>query len=119
MMEAIQSKLIDWSSSSSPNGVSAMDIIFTTGGTGFSSRDVTPEATAKVVERKCDGLIQFCTMECSKIQPLASLSRGIAGIKDNTFIANLPGNPNGVHEIIPILLPLALHIVADMKHVSS
>lgn len=57
----------------------------------------------------------FVTMECAKVQPLAALSRGTAGIRRKTLIATLPGNPKASREIIPILLPLALHAVADMK----
>jgi gephyrin len=111
--EAIQSKLKEWSDTD------AIDVIFTTGGTGFSPRDVTPEATDMVLEKNCEGLLSFCTMECSRMQPLASLSRGVAGIRGKTFIANLPGNPKGVDEIMPVLLPLVLHAVADIQKVSG
>jgi molybdopterin adenylyltransferase len=107
----IQSKLKEWS-----DGDDKVDLILTTGGTGFSPRDVTPEATEKVLNKSCPGLVSFCTMECAKIQPLASLSRGTAGIRGTTLIVNLPGNPRGIHEIIPVLLPLTLHVVADMKN---
>jgi molybdopterin adenylyltransferase len=108
-IQAIQAKLKEWSDTAH------LDLILTTGGTGFSPRDVTPEATLGVVEKPCPGLITFCTMECSKLQPLASLSRGTAGLRGKTLIANLPGNPKGVGEIVPILLPLALHAVSDLK----
>lgn len=118
-MDAIATKLKEWSQSKSKTTsttTAALDLILTTGGTGFSPRDVTPEATEQVIDQPCPGLIAFCTMECAKLQPLASLSRGTAGIcGGTTLIANLPGNPKGVHEIIPILLPLALHAVADLK----
>ncbi len=107
-IEMIQSKLKEWADESK------VDLIITTGGTGFSHRDVTPEATNLVVDLACDGLLAFCTMECAKMQPLASLSRGSAGVRGKTLIVNLPGNPKGVHEIVPILLPLALHAVADL-----
>jgi gephyrin len=113
--ESIQSKLKEWSDTDSNERV---DLILTTGGTGFSPRDVTPEATSVLLDKNCEGLLTFCTMECSKIQPLSSLSRGTAGIRNQTFIANLPGNPRGVDEIMPILLPLVLHAVADMKKMS-
>ncbi len=105
----IESKLKEWADTNK------LDLILTTGGTGFSPRDVTPEATHAVVDKVCEGLVAFCTMECAKLQPLASLSRGTAGIRGRTVIANLPGNPKGVVEILPILFPLALHVVADMK----
>jgi molybdenum cofactor synthesis domain-containing protein len=109
--DAIQSKLKEWADSMQ------LDLILTTGGTGFSPRDLTPEATQAVVDRTCEGLVSFCTLECTKSQVLATLSRGTAGVRGKTLIANLPGNPKGVDEIIPILLPLALHAVADMKAV--
>jgi molybdopterin adenylyltransferase len=109
-VDAIASKLKDWC-----KGDKKMDLILTTGGTGFSPRDVTPEATQLVVDQPCPGLVAFCTMECAKLQPLASLSRGAAGVCGSTLIANLPGNPKGVKEIIPILLPLALHALADLS----
>jgi molybdenum cofactor synthesis domain-containing protein len=116
-INAIQDQLRAWSSSSSEdNSAKALDLIFTTGGTGFSARDVTPEATVGVVDYTCEGLVTFCTMECASVQPLAALSRGTAGIKNKTMIVNLPGNPKGVQEIIPVLLPLCLHVVADLKH---
>ena len=108
--DAIQTTLINWSSSSPP-----LDLILTTGGTGFSPRDVTPEATEAVLERSCDGLMAFCTSVLKTVQPLAALSRGTAGVRGNTLIANLPGNPQAVREILPVLLPLALQAVADMK----
>lgn len=108
-MQAIQAKLKEWSDTAQ------LDLILTTGGTGFAPRDVTPEATLGVVEKPCPGLITFCTMECSKLQSLASLSRGTAGLRGKTLIANLPGNPKGVGEIVPILLPLALHAVSDLQ----
>ena len=111
-IDAIQTTLINWSSSTSSPPV---DLILTTGGTGFSPRDVTPEATEAVLERPCDGLMAFCTSVLKTVQPLAALSRGTAGVRGNTLIANLPGNPYAVREILPVLLPLALQAVADMK----
>ncbi|KAL3907616.1 MAG: hypothetical protein SGILL_008798 [Bacillariaceae sp.] len=110
---AIQQQLKEWSNT---DGDGPVDLILSTGGTGFAPRDVTPEATEGIVDHACPGLITYCTMECAtKIQPLASLSRGTAGIRGSTLIVNLPGNPKGVREIVPILLPLALHAVADVK----
>ena len=105
---AIQQTLLEWTDHAK------IQLILTTGGTGFSPRDVTPEATNGIVDRVCDGLVTFCTMECAKVQPLASLSRGSAGVRGKSLIVNLPGNPKGVKEIVPILLPLALHAVKDL-----
>ena len=109
----IENLLSLWSGKS--NGTSYCDIIFTTGGTGFSSRDVTPEATAKVIEKECKGLMAFVLAECSTVQPLAALSRGTAGVTGKTFIVNLPGNPEAVAPILNILFPLLLHAVKDIK----
>ena len=110
-IDEIKQRLTNWSGS----GGNSMDIIFTTGGTGFSSRDITPEATLQVIERECSGLMAFVAAECASIQPLAALSRGIAGICNRTIIVNLPGNPNGVGGIIDVLFPLLLHAVKDLK----
>mmetsp|Transcript_26440 Transcript_26440/g.39099 ORF Transcript_26440/g.39099 Transcript_26440/m.39099 type:complete len:376 (-) Transcript_26440:1902-3029(-) len=107
--EEIQSKLTDFSLKDK------VDLIFTTGGTGFATRDVTPEATVGVVDRECHGLMSFVANECSKQQPLATLSRGTAGILGATMICNLPGNPKGVQEIIPILLPILVHGIRDLQ----
>mmetsp|Transcript_9898 Transcript_9898/g.14770 ORF Transcript_9898/g.14770 Transcript_9898/m.14770 type:complete len:540 (-) Transcript_9898:123-1742(-) len=113
-IEDIKAQLLSWCGKD--GGGSGMDIIFTTGGTGFSSRDVTPEATLQVIERECSGLMSFVATECASIQPLAALSRGTAGICGRTIIANLPGNPNGVGQCLDILVPLLLHAVKDLKH---
>ena len=108
-MDVIQTQLVDWTTKGS------LDLILTTGGTGFSSRDVTPEATSAILDKACDGLMSFCSSSLTQIQPLAALSRGTAGVRGSTLICNLPGNPQAIREILPVLLPLALQAVADMK----
>jgi len=95
--------------------VSLCDLIFTTGGTGFSPRDVTPEATLSILDRECRGLMSFCSAECSAFQPLATLSRGCAGVCGQSIVVNLPGNPSAIGQIIDILFPLLMHAVKDMK----
>mmetsp|Transcript_23281 Transcript_23281/g.33367 ORF Transcript_23281/g.33367 Transcript_23281/m.33367 type:complete len:392 (-) Transcript_23281:1455-2630(-) len=107
-IEEIQSKLRHFADI-------GVDLVLTTGGTGFAPRDVTPEATRGVVDRECPGLMQWVLNETSRDQPLASLSRGTSGILGSTIIANLPGNPKGVEEIVPLLLPLLLYAVNDMQ----
>jgi molybdopterin adenylyltransferase len=96
-----------------------VDLILTTGGTGFAARDVTPEATAEVVDYELSSLIAFCmTISAERQNPLQTLSRGTAGILNQTVIANLPGNPAAIDELMPILLPLVLHAVADVHNVT-
>ena len=92
------------------------DIILTTGGTGMSPRDVTPEATEELLKVELSGLMSFIAVECSRVQPLATLTRGTAGILPlQTLVANLPGNPKAVGEIMPMLLPLLLHALEDLR----
>lgn len=69
-----------------------VDLILTTGGTGFAPRDVTPEATTEVLDLECHGLMAYVTNACFQRQPLASLSRGIVGVLGRSMIATLPGN---------------------------
>lgn len=94
---------------------SSYDIIFTTGGTGFATRDVTPEATDSVLDRKCHGLMSWASLELTCVQPMAALSRASAGVCGNTIILNLPGNPSGASEVVEILFPLLLHAVRDIN----
>lgn len=93
-----------------------MHFILTTGGTGFSPRDVTPEATKQILDTELPGFMTFVTTECSRLQPLSSLSRGTAGILgSSTVVVNLPGNPKGVQEMIPTVLPLLLNMVVELQ----
>ena len=81
-----------------------MDLILTSGGTGFSVRDVTPEATLQVIDRKADSLAQYMIQEAIKIVPSACLSRAVIGMKHKTMIVNLPGKPKAVKENFDILM---------------
>lgn len=110
---AIQAQLRAWSRPQAEGMV--VDLIFTTGGTGMAARDVTPEATREILDTECAGLMSFVAAECSRLQPLATLTRGTAGILGRSLVANLPGNPNSVGEIMPLLLPLLLHAHQDMR----
>lgn len=112
-VEDIKSNLLQWCGKT--DGGPVCDIIFTTGGTGFSSRDVTPEATLDVIEKEAHGLMSFVLSKCADTQPLAALSRGTAGICKETVIVNLPGNPAGVGQVLDILMPLLLYAVKDVK----
>ncbi|MCC6383251.1 MAG: MogA/MoaB family molybdenum cofactor biosynthesis protein [Dehalococcoidia bacterium] len=91
----------------------AADIVITTGGTGLSTRDVTPEATADVADRRVPGIPIALALEGLKKTPFSVLSRGIAVTRKRTLIVNLPGNPRAVAEGMDVLLPLMGH-VADL-----
>lgn len=96
-------------------------VVITTGGTGFGPRDVTPEATRAVIEREAPGLAEAMRSETAKRNPLAWLSRGIAGLRGRTLIVNLPGSPQAVEECLHVLLPLlphALEMIAGREHPS-
>ncbi len=97
-----------------------VDLIVTTGGTGFSDRDNTPEATRAVIEKEAPGLAEAMRRETAAKQPRAMLSRGICGIRGRTLIVNLPGSPAAVQEcfdVIKPVLPHAIKILAgDTKH---
>ena len=90
-------------------------VILTTGGTGFSPRDVTPEATGKVLDRMAPNLSQFLLWEGLKQTPFAALSRGVAGLRGATLIVNLPGSPSGASDGTQSLVPLLPHAVDVMK----
>jgi len=88
-----------------------VNLIITTGGTGFAERDNTPEATRAVIEKEAPGLAEAMRYETSKINPKAILSRGVCGIRNNTLIINLPGSPKGVQECFDVLKPVLQHAV--------
>jgi molybdenum cofactor synthesis domain-containing protein len=93
----------------------AANLIITTGGTGFSPRDLTPEATEEVIERKVPGFSEIIRIEGQKKTPRAILSRGISGIRKNTLIINLPGSIKGVKDSLELIyrpLPHGLDILA-------
>ncbi len=88
---------------------SGVDAIFTTGGTGLSPRDVTPEATLKVIEREIPGIAEAIRRETAVVTARAMLSRGVAGISGSTLIVNLPGSPKAVAECMAVLTPVLDH----------
>jgi len=97
-----------------------IDLILTTGGTGFGPRDNTPEATRAVIEREAPGLAEAMRRETAAKTPMAMLSRGICGIRGTTLIVNLPGSPKGVEECFEVIRPVLKHaidqILGNTKH---
>ena len=89
-----------------------VNLIATTGGTGFGPRDNTPEATWSVIEKEAMGLAEAMRMETLRQTPLAMLSRGACGIRSGTLIVNLPGSPKGVRESFAVIKPVLGHAVA-------
>lgn len=90
-------------------------VVITTGGTGFSGRDVTPEATAAVIEKNIPGLPELMRAEGLKNTKKAALSRGICGIRGGTIIINLPGSPKAVKESLEAILDLIPHSLEMLK----
>ncbi len=87
------------------------DVVFTTGGTGFAPRDITPEATKAVIEREAPGIAEAIRMKSLEITPKAMLSRAVSGIRKQTLIINLPGSPKAVKESLEFILPVLPHAV--------
>jgi molybdenum cofactor synthesis domain-containing protein len=92
-----------------------LDIILTTGGTGFAPRDVTPEATRAVIEREAPGLVEAMRQESLKVTPHAMLSRSVAGIRGKVLIINLPGSPKAAVENLQVIIPVLAHAVELLR----
>jgi molybdopterin adenylyltransferase len=93
-----------------------IDVILTTGGTGFSPRDVTPEATSAVIERPVPGLAEAMRQESLKVTPHAMLSRAIAGIRKRTLIINFPGSPKAALENLAVVATVLPHAVELLQN---
>ncbi len=88
-----------------------VNVVLTTGGSGVAPRDVTPEATLRVIERQVPGIPEAARIATAAQSPLAMLSRAVAGIRGRTLIINLPGSPRGVREWLNVVLPVLPHAV--------
>jgi molybdenum cofactor synthesis domain-containing protein len=90
-------------------------LIFTTGGTGFTPDDVTPEATRAVIDREAPGYAEAMRAESLKYTPLGILTRGVSGIANRTLIVNFPGNPKAIGQLFPVIAPTLEHAVATLR----
>jgi len=92
-----------------------IDLVITTGGTGFTARDLTPEATLDVIQREAPGIAEALRAEGLKKTPHAMLSRGVAGIRERTLIVNLPGSTKAVREGLSVLAPIVAHATETLR----
>jgi len=109
--DIIADKLADWADSG------AVDVILTTGGTGLSRRDVTPEATLSVIDRSVPGFAEAMRMKSLEKTPMAVLSRAVSGLRGQCLIINMPGSPKAVRECLEVVLPAVPHAVEIIKGV--
>lgn len=108
-LDEIERVLIAWSDEGT------VDLIVTTGGTGLSPRDVTPEATLAVVERTVPGMAEAMRSASMKITPHAMISRAVVGVRHRSLIVNLPGSPKAAVENLQVVLPALEHAVAKIQ----
>lgn len=108
-VQNVRDILIKWTD------ITHLDIIVTTGGTGLSPRDITPEATKSIIERTIPGIAETIRIKGLDSTPRAMLSRGIAGVRDKTLIINLPGSPSAVSHGMEVILPVLEHALNKIK----
>lgn len=107
--ETITNLLAEWADAGD------LDVLLTTGGTGFAPRDITPEATTSVIERPAPGLAEAMRAASMQVTPHAMLSRGAAGIRKRTLIVNLPGSLKGALENLQVIQPALAHAVQLLR----
>jgi len=108
-IDQIQQAIIKYSD------IENLDLILTTGGTGVSPRDLTPDATLKVIDKEIPGMAEAMRLAGMKITPHAMISRAVAGIRGQSLIINLPGSPKGAKENLAAVLPALSHAVEKIK----
>ena len=108
-LEAIASRLVHYSDRL------GLDLVLTTGGTGMSPRDVTPEATRRVIDREAPGFVEAMRAASLNKTPHAMLSRAVSGIRSSTLIINLPGSPKAVKENLEVVLPALTHGLEKLR----
>ena len=108
-VDIISSKLAEWADEGN------VDVILTTGGTGLSPTDVTPEATLSVVDKVVPGFTEAMRAKTFNVTPFAVLSRAVAGVRGKCLIINLPGSPKAVRECLEVILPAIPHAVEIIK----
>lgn len=111
--EAIAARITMWADGGE------VDVILTTGGTGFTSRDVTPEATEDVIEKRVPGIAEAIRQRGTASTPYAALSRGLAGIRGRTLVVNLPGSEGGVRDGLAVLGPMIRHAAQLLRGIDT
>jgi len=111
--DAIRTVLVTWVDARQ------LDLVLTTGGTGFAPRDVTPEATRSIIQRETPGLVFAMLHHSLQITPHAMLTRAVAGIRGRTLIVNLPGSPKAARECLESILPALPHALAMLANASG
>jgi len=107
--EIIKGKLIEYTDTRN------LDLVITTGGTGVSPRDVTPDATLEVIEKELPGMAEAMRRESMNKTPHAMISRAVAGIRGQSLVINLPGSPKGARENLAVILPALKHTIEKIK----
>ena len=108
-IEQIQKSIINFAD------VEKVDLILTTGGTGVSPRDLTPDATLEVIDKQVPGMAEAMRHQSMMVTPHAMISRAVAGIRGKSLIINLPGSPRGAKENLAVVLPALKHAIEKIK----